>query len=85
MKLSKVEHVVRYQISFDPGEVQALLQHPKWMHRIGVRKSGWRGGDMTLTMTEFSEVCDALGVNAREWMARHRADEARRIASEAAL
>lgn len=68
MRLAKIDTVTRYQVTFEPREVRVLQQHPKWRHRIGVRKTGWRGGDATLTKTELSEVADALGINAREWL-----------------
>lgn len=69
VKLQQIETVTRYQIYFDPPEAAVLARHPKWRHRIGRRKSGQPGGDATLTKTELSEVCDALGVNGREWLA----------------
>jgi hypothetical protein len=72
MRLEKTEVVVRYQVRFDPKEVAVLKRHARWQHRIGLRRHPDRGGDATLTKTELSQVADALGINAREWLTRQR-------------
>jgi hypothetical protein len=77
MKLHKLETVIRYQVSFTPGETTRLLAHPKWQHRIGVTqnrgRSRWAGA--TLTRSEINDVCDVLGINGREFLGRYERDE----------
>lgn len=76
MKIHRAETVVRYHIAFDPHEAKDLDGHPVLRNKIHVRpdRGGGRysrGADAMLTRSEINEVCDALGVNGREFMARY--------------
>lgn len=71
MRIVKSETVVRYQVEFSPREMAVLDQHPNWCQVVHpCTKHGcdsW--GAATLTKRQINDVCDALGVNGREFMA----------------
>lgn len=78
MRVNQVSTVTRYDLQFHPRETKLLLAHEKWRHRISVRAAtnnkrhpNDQWGAATLTRTELSEVCDVLGVNSREWLAKN--------------
>lgn len=76
MKIHRAETVVRYHITFDPREAKVIDEHPMLRNKIRVRpdRGGGRysrGADAMLTRADINDVCDALGVNGREFMARY--------------
>jgi hypothetical protein len=76
MKIHRAETVIRYQIAFDPHEAEVLDDHPALRSKIHVRpdRGGGRysrGADAMLTRSEVNDVCDALGVNGREFLSRY--------------
>ncbi len=73
MKIHSVETIVRYQVTFSPRETKLLRRRPKWANIISVASSKTKGGAWwgcaQLTKSQISEICDILGINAREFMA----------------
>lgn len=77
MKIHRAETVVRYHVTLDPHEAKTIDQHPTLRTKIHVRpdRGGGlylRGADAMLTRADINEICDALGVNGREFMARYQ-------------
>lgn len=77
MKIHRAETVVRYHVTFEPHEAKVLDSHPVLRTKVHVRpdRGGGlysRGADAMLTKAEINDVCDALGVNGREFMAPYR-------------
>lgn len=71
-----METVVRYQVEFTPHETNVLRQDAEWRQVLSISSSVHNGrsstaiGKATLTKTQLSRACDALGINLREFMAR---------------
>lgn len=78
MKVHKVETVTRYHVTFEPHETKVLRAHPKWQRIVSIagsrdnvrQRAGVVFGAAMLTKKQINEICDVLGVNGREFMAR---------------
>lgn len=75
MKINRTETVVRYDVTLTPWETSVLRNHSKWQAVVSIKSSEHNGGPLfgcaTLTRTQINDVCDVIGVNGREFMARY--------------
>lgn len=72
MKISTVETVTRYRVWFTPGELNKLRQHDdvsRWLFTTRTARGNLMG-HAQLTKSQINRVCDVLGINGREWMAK---------------